>query len=238
MGVVHHSVYPVWFEMGRTELLRSTGISYRELEETGVLLAVVRLEVRYKRPARYDDELQLETRIASVGRVKIEHEYRLTRGDELLATATTTWPASIARARPARCRNDCSIAPPVHDSASGSAATNRVRTLVRGPSYSWRSRASRPERSSPSSSYFTELDSTRMVIEPPRICPSRQARDSGAGTRRSQASTNAPARACVRLAAFRVESTRSEIVQSRSRLRRYGAIRLNLASRGSAMAGG
>ena len=90
MGVVHHSVYAVWFEMGRTELLRSTGISYRELEETGVLLAVVRLEVRYKRPARYDDELQLETRIASVGRVKIEHEYRLTRGDELLATATTT----------------------------------------------------------------------------------------------------------------------------------------------------
>ena len=90
MGVVHHSVYPVWFEMGRTELLRSTGISYRELEETGVLLAVVRLEVRYKRPARYDDELQLETRIASVGRVKIEHEYRLTRGDEHLATATTT----------------------------------------------------------------------------------------------------------------------------------------------------
>lgn len=90
MGVVHHSVYPVWFEMGRTELLRSTGISYRELEESGVLLAVVRLEVRYKRPARYDEELQLETRIASVGRVKIEHEYRLTRGDELLATATTT----------------------------------------------------------------------------------------------------------------------------------------------------
>ena len=90
LGVVHHSVYPVWFEMGRTELLRSTGISYRELEESGVLLAVVRLEVRYKRPARYDEELQLETRIASVGRVKIEHEYRLTRGDELLATATTT----------------------------------------------------------------------------------------------------------------------------------------------------
>ncbi|MED5507562.1 MAG: thioesterase family protein, partial [Planctomycetota bacterium] len=90
MGVVHHSVYPVWFEMGRTELLRSTGISYRELEESGVLLAVVRLEVRYKRPARYDEELQLETRIASVGRVKIEHDYRLTRGDELLATATTT----------------------------------------------------------------------------------------------------------------------------------------------------
>ena len=60
MGVTHHSVYPVWFEMGRTELLRSTGISYRELEEEGVFLAVVRLDVRYRQPARYDDDLVLD----------------------------------------------------------------------------------------------------------------------------------------------------------------------------------
>ena len=90
MGVVHHSTYPIWFEMGRTELLRSTGVSYRELEASGIFLAVVRLEVRYKRPAIYDDELILETEIASVGRVKIEHEYRLLRDGELLATAGTT----------------------------------------------------------------------------------------------------------------------------------------------------
>ena len=54
MGVVHHTVYPVWFEMGRTELLRSVGGSYRDLEEAGALLAVTRLEVRYRAPARYD----------------------------------------------------------------------------------------------------------------------------------------------------------------------------------------
>ena len=90
MGVVHHSVYPVWFEMGRTELLRSTGVSYRELEESGILLAVVRLDVRYKRPALYDDDLLLDTVISKIGRVKIEHEYRLSRGGQLLATGATT----------------------------------------------------------------------------------------------------------------------------------------------------
>ena len=90
MGVAHHSVYPVWFEMGRTELLRSTGISYRELEEEGVFLAVVRLDIRYRQSARYDDDLILETEITSVGRVKIEHEYRLLRGEVLIATGRTT----------------------------------------------------------------------------------------------------------------------------------------------------
>ena len=90
MGVVHHTVYPIWFEMGRTELLRMTGVSYRELEAQGILLAVVRLEVRYRQPARYDELLQLETTLTSVGRVKVEHDYRLLRGNELLVTGSTT----------------------------------------------------------------------------------------------------------------------------------------------------
>ena len=90
MGVAHHSVFPIWFEMGRTELLRSTGVAYRDLEAEGVFLAVVRLDVRYKQSARYDDELLLETELTSVGRVKIEHEYRLLRGESLLATGRTT----------------------------------------------------------------------------------------------------------------------------------------------------
>jgi len=90
MGVVHHTVYPVWFEMGRTELLRATGASYREFEEQGLFLVVVRLEVRYRQPARYDDELQLHSRLDSVGRVKIEHSYELKRDETLLVTASTT----------------------------------------------------------------------------------------------------------------------------------------------------
>ena len=75
MGVVHHTVYPVWFEMGRTELLRDTGRNYRDMEEAGVFLAVVRMQVSYRRPARYDDVLRLVTTLADVGHVKIEHTY-------------------------------------------------------------------------------------------------------------------------------------------------------------------
>ena len=90
MGVVHHTVYPVWFEMGRTELLRMTGVSYRDLEEQGILLAVVRLEVKYRSPARYDDLLRLETSLDYVGSVKVDHSYRLLRGEDLLVTGETT----------------------------------------------------------------------------------------------------------------------------------------------------
>jgi len=90
MGVVHHTVYPIWFEMGRTELLRSTGKTYREMEEAGAFLAIVRLQVSYKKPAKYDDEVRLETTMSDVGHVKIEHTYELFRGDELLCSASTT----------------------------------------------------------------------------------------------------------------------------------------------------
>ncbi len=90
MGVAHHSVYPIWFEMGRTELLRTTGRDYRTFEAEGIFLAVVSLMVKYKRPARYDDVLTLVTTLDDMGHVKIEHSYELRRGDDLLATAETT----------------------------------------------------------------------------------------------------------------------------------------------------
>ena len=90
MGVVHHTVYPVWFEMGRTELLRSTGRTYRDMEAAGLLLAVVRLEATYRQPARYDDVVRLRTALVRIGAVKVEHSYELWRGDDLLATGTTT----------------------------------------------------------------------------------------------------------------------------------------------------
>lgn len=96
MGVVHHSVYPIWFELGRTELLRASGSSYAQFEAEGVLLAVTRLEVSYKRPAKYDELLTLETTLEDVGHVKLEHSYRLLRDNELLATGSTTL-ASIGR---------------------------------------------------------------------------------------------------------------------------------------------
>ncbi len=99
MGVAHHSAYPVWFEMGRTELLRGAGIEYTTLEEDGIFLAVVTLEVTYKRPARYDDLLDLETCLVDCGHVKIEHHYTLRRGKDVLAVLKDNHPALLEDAR-------------------------------------------------------------------------------------------------------------------------------------------
>ncbi len=92
MGYVHHSYYPVYFEMGRTELLRKSGISYREMEEAGIFFVVVKLEIKYIYPARYDDELILTTTLTRITRARIDHEYRLYRKSDnrLLAEAKTT----------------------------------------------------------------------------------------------------------------------------------------------------
>ncbi len=92
MGYMHHSHFLPMFEMGRTERLRQTGISYRELESRGILFAVTKITVNFKNPARYDDELELLTRIVRQTHVRIDHAYemfnRATR--ELLCTAEST----------------------------------------------------------------------------------------------------------------------------------------------------
>jgi acyl-CoA thioester hydrolase len=78
-GVVHHSVYPVWFEMGRTELLRANGVAYKDLEKAGVFFVVARLQIKYRRPAQYDEKLELETICSQVTASRVEHTYTLTR---------------------------------------------------------------------------------------------------------------------------------------------------------------
>ncbi|MHC4457374.1 MAG: acyl-CoA thioesterase [Planctomycetota bacterium] len=78
-GVVHHSIYPIWFEMGRTELLRANGLVYKDLEKQGVFFVVAELKIKYRNPARYDEKLQLETSCSAVTASRIEHTYRLTR---------------------------------------------------------------------------------------------------------------------------------------------------------------
>src|SRR4051812_45409378 len=90
MGYLHHSIYLQYFEMGRVELLRSLGHSYADLEREGVFFVVVKAEVRYKAPARYDDELTLTTRLVKQTHVRYDHTYTLTRGDRLLAEGNTT----------------------------------------------------------------------------------------------------------------------------------------------------
>ena len=78
-NAVHHSQYAVYFEMGRTELLRINGHDYKTLEDNGLFLVVVRLQCRFRHPARYDDELLLTTSLAKADRVRLEHHYSLQR---------------------------------------------------------------------------------------------------------------------------------------------------------------
>ena len=89
MGITWHGNYFSWFEMGRTELLRNVGLSYRDLEESGTMFAVVSAECSYKHPAIYDDVLTLKTRIRRVTPIRIEHEYYLYRDSLLLAVGKT-----------------------------------------------------------------------------------------------------------------------------------------------------
>lgn len=103
MGVVHHASYFPWLEIGRTELLRGTGVSYAQLEASGVFLVLVRAAMSYRRPGRYDDLVEVRTNVVGGSRVKIEHEYEVWAiergahpslppgsGPEMLATAQTT----------------------------------------------------------------------------------------------------------------------------------------------------
>lgn len=90
MGVVYHGNYAQYFEMGRVEWLRNKGVSYKELESGGVMLPVVSLNMNYKKPAYYDDELTVVTRLEFLGGVKIEFSYEIiNQKGELLTTAQT-----------------------------------------------------------------------------------------------------------------------------------------------------
>lgn len=87
MGVVYHGNYAQYFEMGRVEWLRNMGISYKWMEENGIMLPVVSLTMNYKKPARYDDLLTIKTKMLKMSSVKIEFDYEiLNENNELLTT--------------------------------------------------------------------------------------------------------------------------------------------------------
>jgi acyl-CoA thioester hydrolase len=86
MGVVYHGNYAQYFEMGRVEWLRNLGISYKWMEENGVMLPVVSLELNYKKPARYDDVLRIKTKLKSQSTVKIEFDYEIFNEQNQLLT--------------------------------------------------------------------------------------------------------------------------------------------------------
>jgi acyl-CoA thioester hydrolase len=88
MGIAHHSNYIVWFEIGRTDLCRATGITYREIEQRGMLLVVVEIGCRYVIPFHYDDEVVIRTSVAEAGSrsMTFAYELRNAAGDTLHAT--------------------------------------------------------------------------------------------------------------------------------------------------------
>lgn len=87
---VHHANYLNYFEQGRVELLRARGWSYKELEDSGLLLVVSEMQLKYFFPAEFDDLLTLETKVLSARGARIEHSYKLTRGETLIVTAKST----------------------------------------------------------------------------------------------------------------------------------------------------
>ncbi|HMF11929.1 MAG TPA: thioesterase family protein [Gemmataceae bacterium] len=90
MGLLHHANYLVYFEQARTELLRSLGMTYRDLEDRGFLLVLTKVEVRYKRPAYYDDVLTIRTTAERTTAVRIDHRYEVVRDGLLIAEGATT----------------------------------------------------------------------------------------------------------------------------------------------------
>jgi len=104
MGVVYHANYFIWFEVGRVELLRGLGHTYRALEASGVNLPVIRAECHYRRPARYDDELEVRTtgRLVSAARVEFTYELVRLEDETLLATARTEHVPLNREGRPCR----------------------------------------------------------------------------------------------------------------------------------------
>jgi len=104
MGVAYHGHYLVWCELARTEHMRRLGVRYRDMEATGVRLAVSEAQLRYLRPARYDDLLRVTAWLAEVGSRRVVFRYRVERPEDgvLLCTAETALVSLDGGGRPAR----------------------------------------------------------------------------------------------------------------------------------------
>jgi acyl-CoA thioester hydrolase len=82
MGVVHHANYLAWFEIGRTEFIRSLGVSYADLERRGLYLPVVEANCKYKQPAKYDDEVIIQTTIGEIKGARLTFDYQVIRTED------------------------------------------------------------------------------------------------------------------------------------------------------------
>ena len=105
MGVVYYGNYPQYLELGRVEWVRSIGFTYKAMEEEGIMMPVVSLQIQYKKPALYDELITIRTKLKELPSTKIEFDYEiLNEKGELLSTANTVLVFVDARTfRPVRC---------------------------------------------------------------------------------------------------------------------------------------
>jgi acyl-CoA thioester hydrolase len=90
MGLLHHANYLVYFEQARTELLRTRGVAYKDLEDQGYFLVIAKAEVRYKSPAHYDDVLTIRTTVVRTSPIRLEHRYEVVRDGAVICEGSTT----------------------------------------------------------------------------------------------------------------------------------------------------
>jgi len=117
MGFAYYGVYAAWLEVGRVEYLRARGMVYRDVEDSGRLLAVRRLEVDYLAPARYDDQIIVRTRVTAIGKSRVDFESEILReaDEKLLARGRVRLACLDRKGRPQRlgkelsrvCAPDC-----------------------------------------------------------------------------------------------------------------------------------
>ena len=105
MGIVYYGNYAQFFEVGRVEWLRKLGMSYKSMEEQGLMLPVVSLNVRFKKPARYDDLVKVKTRLVKMPSATIEFDYEITNesGEILTLGNTVLLFMDVKKNRPTRC---------------------------------------------------------------------------------------------------------------------------------------
>lgn len=90
MGIVHHSVYPIWFEVGRTDYIKKLGITYSQLEKEGIMLPLSELNCKYLAPVHYEDEIILETRVTMVSAARIEFRFVVRHQNGIVAAEGMT----------------------------------------------------------------------------------------------------------------------------------------------------
>ena len=105
MGVVHHGNYALYLELGRTEWLRKKGISYKQMEDDGIMLPVISMDLKFKKSALYDEVIKVKTTLPKIPSVKIEFNYEIFNdsGDVLITANTVLAFIDMKTKRPIKC---------------------------------------------------------------------------------------------------------------------------------------